>query len=409
VPEELLTSLFSDDDLSRVMVLNLLGVIALAGGIVTGSSSRSRVRAIASRPQGWLNAAARKRLYRTSLAFIGAAFVLYMFGLQNVGGFVAAYSKIKGGWTADSGYARDFVVLVIPGVTLLFMAKLDQRWKLHELAIPVIASFPLLVHGLLSGRRGPTFMMLVTLIAGWYLVRGKRPSVAQMSLGIPLGGALLLLLVSYRMEIYIGSDLFNTSRFSVDELTERVQGGDRFYGDEFIYGTEMVTNASLEEDYYWGRRILTILFIRPIPKEVWPTKYGDVGMESMLLNGGTNGTDLTSWGANPYVVLGSAPGLIADLYVEFSWLAVVVLFAIGWAYGMTWRKCVSRDVFGTLTYVLMMAFSIYLVCQTLGAFIAPFTAAFVPSLIAWLAYLQSYRSPVAITAPDVLIGDDYGR
>jgi hypothetical protein len=55
------------------------------------------------------------------------------------------------------------------------------------------------------------------------------------------------------------------------------------------------------------------------------------------------------------------------MWLEFWWFSFLVLFLIGWFYGMVWRKAVSRGGLWTISYTLMSALSVYLVMQTLEA------------------------------------------
>ena len=53
--------------------------------------------------------------------------------------------------------------------------------------------------------------------------------------------------------------------------------------------------------------------------------------------------------------------------LEFWWFSFLVLFLIGWFYGIAWRKAVTRGGLWIISYTLMAALSVYLVMQTLEA------------------------------------------
>ena len=85
-------------------------------------------------------------------------------------------------------------------------------------------------------------------------------------------------------------------------------------------------------------------------------------MPELLHNAGTGEGfgDTLGWvGAD-----GSAPGIIADFFVEVWWFAVPLMALIGWAYGSVWRRAVMRGGAWTSQYVILAALSIYLVMQT---------------------------------------------
>ncbi|MEI9973826.1 MAG: hypothetical protein WDO73_18300 [Ignavibacteriota bacterium] len=58
---------------------------------------------------------------------------------------------------------------------------------------------------------------------------------------------------------------------------------------------------------------------------------------------------------------------MADLWLEFRWLALPVMWAIGRAYGTVWRKMRIEGGVWKAQYVILAALSIYLVMQTIEA------------------------------------------
>src|SRR5262249_6683337 len=82
--------------------------------------------------------------------------------------------------------------------------------------------------------------------------------------------------------------------------------------------------------------------------------------------------------------LGSAGGFIADMFVEFSWLGMVVCFAIGKWYTQMWRRWRTDSAgFWTLAYVSQAALSIYLPTQSVQAWLYRSLIIILPSWLFW--------------------------
>ncbi len=140
---------------------------------------------------------------------------------------------------------------------------------------------------------------------GYYMLRKRRPPALVMGIAGLLLGWLVLFLVANRSNIYLGSDFDVKS--DVSQMVEKPDTG-----NEFIYGTGSVISTERRAHYFWMRRYLAQLLVRPIPRSVWPTKYEDFGVPELLTNAGTGEgfADALSWvGAD-----GSAPGIVADLF-----------------------------------------------------------------------------------------------
>ena len=81
--------------------------------------------------------------------------------------------------------------------------------------------------------------------------------------------------------------------------------------------------------------------------------------------------------------VGSAPGIIADLWVELWWLALAAMAALGWLYGAVWRRAVTRGGVWTSQYIILAALSIYMVMQTMEAVIFRTLLLSAPCWLAW--------------------------
>ena len=365
-----LAQFFDEEQLRFVQTLNLLGVLAfvaccLAVGVRIPRKSRKRV---------YLSARSVNRL------LIGGA-IAGIIGLGcwattiiNVGGFVNAYStSYTGGWDA-SGYVRDGSILLLVGVMMAAMVRSagGPRWPAY--AMIAVFGLPWLSGALLMARRGPTFELAIVLLMGWYVNRTKRPPlIAVGAAGISLGW-LVLFLVTNRGAIYLGSD--QAMKTDVSNIVEKPDTG-----NEFIYGTGTVLSSARRDHYFWMRRYLAQIIVRPIPSSIWPTKYEDFGVPELLYNAGTGQGfgDTLGWeGAT-----GSAPGLIADMWIEGWWLAVPMMGGLGFLYGFVWRKCVTEGGPWSSQLVILSALSIYLVMQTMEAFLFRALLLSIPCWLTW--------------------------
>jgi hypothetical protein len=391
-----LRAYLDDDDLIYVQILNGLGAISLCLGVLLGSGP-----AIGSRPQAWtLQHGVRRRLAGAAvgLGLIGLAAYLYM--LAHVGGFSGAYGVAYGGVWADTGYVRDLPYLTVTALLLLLAARTGQRLSRIDWAWTLLFAAPWLIHGLLGARRGPTFMVLVAFGAGWYLMRSRRPRLTTTMVGGLFLGLLLLFLVAHRDQIYLGSDFDfdNAAGAYVFEASP---------GNEFVYGAGAILHADALGGHGWGRRYATVLLVRPIPRFLWPSKYDDaaavLGTPSIETNMGV-GTEAFHETLGWTGATGAAPGIVADMWLEFAWAAFLVILCIGWCYGRAWSKAVTEGGMWGVTYCLMFSLSAFLVMQTLEAMIYRLLLLAVPALLAWRYATGHGRGRVAGRRRPALFG-----
>jgi hypothetical protein len=369
-----LAGFFQRDQLDYIQGINILGVTCFALGCLSVGCRLPAIR----RPQ--------PKVSPSTLVLCGA--VLGCIGLgawvttviHGSGGDLTGY---RGGWD-DSGYIRDASLLLYPGFLLVLTAALRQGITLLHVALMVLCIGPEMIETAVSARRGPTFMIAVVLTVGWFMSRGKRPSLLLTGAAGGLLGLLMLFLVSNRQNIYLGSD-----RELTTDVTSIVEKPDT--GNEYIYGAGTILSTQQRNSYYWGWRYLAQVLIRPIPSSVWPTKYEDFGLPELMHNAGTGEgfAETLGWqGAD-----GSAPGMIADLWVEFHWLNLGALFALGALYGYMWRKAQLEGGPWIAQYVIMAALSVYMVMQTMEAVIFRLLILSVPLHVAWR--IARTREPVA--------------
>jgi uncharacterized membrane protein len=166
-------------------------------------------------------------------------------------------------------------------------------------------------------------------------------------------------------------------------------------GNEYIYGTGCILAAEARQNFYWGRRYAAQILVRPIPKEIWPTKYADFGLPALQEVMGQASSSNVGTGEGFSEVLGwvgakgSAPGVVSDLWLEFHWLGIPIMAVIGRIYATVWRKAVVEGHVWTAQYVVMSALSIYLVMQQMEAVIFRLL---ILSLPVWLVWRRALRT-----------------
>jgi hypothetical protein len=247
---------------------------------------------------------------------------------------------------------------------------------------------PWLIQAILTARRGPTFLICTLVGMGWFLIRNRRPPVIATVLGGLAVGYLILFLVTNRGMLYLGSDF----EFRTD-VTTVVDKPDT--GNEYIYGAGAILAAEAKQKFYWGLRYAAQIVVRPVPSSVWPDKYADFGVPELMHNAGTGEgfSEVLGWEG----AFGSAPGIVADLWLELRWLAIPALALVGRLYGTVWRKAVVDGQMWTSHYIMMSALSIYLVMQTMEAVIFRLL---ILSLPVWLVWRNALRDDGAVV-PDI--------
>lgn len=376
MPSKLLASggmdaFFDRDQLVHVQLLYMLGVAACVGGCLLAGS---RVKAVQKHPSEPMSARMHTRLLAASsvLGLVGVG--CWLVTIINVGGFHNAFStSYSGGWD-DNGYVRDGAMLLLIGVSLAVMARAGGAPKIPSFVLIALFALPWLASALLMGRRGPTFGFVVIVLLSWYLPRGTRPPVLASA---ALAGGLafvVLLLVTNRQNIYLGSD--REMKSDVSEILEKPQSG-----NEYIYGSGAVLSAERRDHFFWMRRYLAQVMVRPVPTSIWPDKYEDFGVPELRYNAGTGEGfgDTLGWNG----AVGSAPGIIADLWLEVWWAAVPFAGVLGWCYGAAWKRAVLLRGPWMGLYTVLAALSIYLVMQTMEAVIFRTLELGIPCWLAW--------------------------
>ncbi|MBI1374428.1 MAG: oligosaccharide repeat unit polymerase [Phycisphaera sp.] len=386
-----LGSLFPDalERLEHVQWLILIFVSALCMGCLNG------VRAMAGRDISRLDigrqltAKTRSVILRLAWFFAVVAFGVFIYKVELRGGFVHVFSRPKPYLGASSGYISELPMLAYPAMILAAIAMQGRRIDMTVVVTLLVMAWPQLMMATLGGRRGPAFLVLCTLAACFFIIRKKKPDIRTVFGGIGVVGLVLVFLATNRHELYIGSDLDVDTDEWIHEATQRSAN----IGNEYVYGGSLILTADYAERYYWGKRLGVLLFVRPIPRQIWPTKYEDLGVDWMEAEPGTGGYSMNEWqGAVGFVPLsGSAGGFVADAYIELWWFGAILCYFIGRVYSYVWRRASLEGGFWLFVYVILLALSVYLVAQSVGAWLYRALLICVPTWVMWRWAVEPLR------------------
>ena len=245
---------FTSDQLFLVQTLYLLGVLAFVGCCLTvGVRLKGRKAQVHTLPKEVC-----RRILTGAMIVGSLGFVCWIIAIQNVGGFSQAFSGAYGGGYDTSGYIRDGAMLLLVGVLLAITSLSAGGPKVLSLATAVFFGSPWLANAVLMGRRGPTFMLAVFVLMGWFINRTKRPPLLAVgAVGVCLGW-LVLFLVTNRSQIYLGSQF--DVKTDVSNIVETADNS-----NEYVYGSGAVLSARARDHFFWMRRYLAQSWCGPSP------------------------------------------------------------------------------------------------------------------------------------------------
>jgi len=360
---------------SQIQLINLAGVFSLCAGLL-GNTNRHQQSLSFFIGE---DTSAQKRILKVAKLFGLVGTLSFFYILISSGGLFRVYGHAYGGGWNASGYVRELFLLTVPALLWYFIATGHCKLRKNDLFWIILFSSPLLIHGLLGARRGPTLVIAFTLVMGYFFSTGRRPPFLLVLKGGLVLGLFVLLLVSNRSQVFIGSSVGSVndplSTFSTQE------------SNEFIYGAGTIINAEYFENYNYGLRYLTVMLIRPIPRAIWPSKYLDAsqwfGIPNLEENAGTGAAEFSNsvgWTG----AVGAAPGIVADSWLEFWWGCCLFLFLIGRLYSGAWSRAKRFGGIWIVVFIVMAALSGYLVTQTFEAMIFRLLFMAIPSWVIWV-------------------------
>lgn len=357
MPLKLISSgdLFAYVDEQQAEFAQMLAILVL-GAFTAGCIWGTRAPVSQTGPPAVLDP---RVLYRGAMFLGGLGFLAWLYMLHAGGGLSGLYGSAYGGAWNDIGYVRDSVYLLLVAILILLSPQVFAPRRASWWVAITLFAFPWAAQGLLGARRGPTFVLAVGVGVSCYLARNRRPSLALTATAGLAVGLLMLFLVANRSAIYLGSD----QELTTERIGETLNAAP---SNEYIFGAGCIAASRQSGEYFWGKRILAQLVVRPIPHQWWPNKYADFGVPELEQNAGVAGGGLQAvlgWTEVP----GAAGAMVADLWVEFSWGCIPFAALWGWAYGYCWKRAVVSGGRWTVQYVIMLVLSIYLITQGLEA------------------------------------------
>jgi oligosaccharide repeat unit polymerase len=393
---DLLEEYFPDQSrLEFVQLIYIAGVTALCAGCLRSHGIRRRPTW--RRHYLRMTPVVRRQLYRIGVTLGTLGLLAFIYMVNRAGGFRTAFSVMKGGGVAPSGYIGEAPMLTFPAIILLLLSWQGQRRSMKKVLLILLFASPFLLYGSLGGRRGPLFMTVGILLLPWWFISRRRPSLRSVAAALCLLAIGVLFVWSQRGKLYIGSDF----DFDTSATVQKVFPEEADAGNEYIFGAGQVLNASYHNRYYWGRRLFVTFFVRPIPRQIWPTKYEDMGMPQFA-KGHSSFEDAAMWkeslGWAP--LAGAAHGLVADMFLEFSWAGIVACYFIGYFFSYIWERASVEGGMWTLIYVEASILSIYLPAQSLSAWLYRFMFMMVPTVLLWRHFIgpwqQKHRKELAL-------------
>jgi len=385
-----LHDLFSPDDLVYTSSVFCLAIACLFLGLQ--KSARLGRAGLSSRQVSLfavsLTAGVRRQLYWAAILLGLVAIASYAYSLENVGGFVEAYSRAKGGGWTGSGYIGEAVLLSYPAVLLLALSRQGmRRIRPTDAVLAIIILSPHLLQGTFGGRRGPLFLSLITLLLAWYVAKSRSPSLGKIAIAVTAISLAVATVASQRQHIYLGSE----GEFDISRIVEIVGGTDigehGQEGNEYVVASAAILTADFHGEYYWGKRYFVTYFIRPIPRQLWPTKYEDMGFSaSAFADEDTQSRYGGAVGFSP--VSGASTGSIADAYLEFWWGVLPLFYLLGRAFAFVWRKHRLEGGLWTVIMIEMLIPTVYLPSQSFSAWLHRVLIMVVVTTIVWKYWLR---------------------
>jgi hypothetical protein len=277
-------------------------------------------------------------------------------------------------------------MLSFPALLLLAFAVRGRPLRLEDVLLTALIASPHVIMATLGGRRGPAFLLFCALGGFWCLAKGQRPRLRTVILGLCAMGLLLLFLLSNRRNLYTGApETIDLQKFVRLVAAEEVKPG-----DEFITAAAYVTAAQHHQQYTYGARLFSIVVVRPIPRQIWPTKYEDLGLGWVATAPGSAGFTEMQWRELLGFVppSGVAGGFISDMYLEFSWGCVLVCFLMGWIYNRVWLRAQQRGALWSIVYLELLIISVHLPAQSVGAWLSRALLLVVPTWFVWRVLLR---------------------
>lgn len=351
-----LREMLDDNQLIFAQSLFLVGATCIMVGLVAGTGIRRHGAPLFAAPV--LNyrqrVAARKTMW--VLAFISVGTSLYA-SITSGGLAVNVHTEF--------GHINEAYHFCVPATVFYLLSVSHRKLSWKDLIICVFLMSPMLIRGFLVAKRGPILIFALGLATIWFYAARRRPGLAALTVGGCATFMLVALLFFNRDAIWSGREIDpNIDPLALASINP---------GNDFIYGAAMANVAHQRNVHDYGVRFLITVFVRPVPSAVWPSKYIDASNFFGVGLYTTIGTFINE----SYLYLVSYPilgwqiapgaywGIVTDMFWEFRFFGVPLLFLMSYYFGRLYRKSgSSASKFLIVTVSLSVA--PYIVAQDLG-------------------------------------------
>lgn len=380
-----LVNLLGEAELIKIQTFYLVSLLAFSVGL-SWPVQRSKLVAKALSPwqaitQTVKGIRARKRLLTLAVVLGVVSSGAYWFSIANAGGFDAAYSRYKGGGAAASGYIGEAALLGYPAAMIYALCRQGRGFRALDWFAILILISPNLLQGTFGVRRGPLFISLATLFVSWIVARGRPPSLRATAIGVGSALTAVVLMWSQRRswfeeEVADGGPegLARTLLPSTEMLIE----------NDYVSGVGSALVTEYYDAFFWGKRWLVELFIRPIPRQLWPDKYEAVGAYWKVSGNPTGFSEMEQYQVLGFMLpRGHSMGLLSDLYSEVWWFGLVVTFGLGLFLRFLWLRHRTIGQVWTVVFLAAIGLSIYFPTQSFSAWYQRFLIMALGSFVAW--------------------------
>ena len=368
----------NSSDIEFVLLVNLLSILGFCLGIChyrRSGTDQQRFQILEQET----TTAVRRRFFRLGILLGTMAFASFWYMVFSAGGPVKLYLQSKPSFGRHSGYLGEMPMLTFPALFLLAAAWQGRRFTFARFMIAFYVASTQISFSIIGKRRGTIFLTAAVLAAFWYVVRNKKPNWKAMIGGTCALGLVLLYVAANRSS----NALTSIGEGNNDRLANTLTVNELTAGDEFISSAGVILTSHHFQNHYWGKRILVIILIRPIPSFIWEGKWEFFGLQNLKYQPGGGGMQRSQWmdAVGFRTTSGSATGFVADAYLEWSWGGVIACYFLGRGFGWLWKQWVSKGGVWTVIYAESMILSVFLPSQSLGAWLYRFLLLSIPTAL----------------------------
>ncbi len=220
------------DVFTTTAVVNLLGVSAFCAGCALAKRSRRRTGKSLSDVGDRFTNRGRGQVYLIAMSLGIVSVCVFWFLVWRSGGFARVF--MSGGKPflsgVGSGYVGELPMLSYPAMLLMAVARQGRRFRTQDFVAYVFCASPQIIWATLGGRRGPMFLLIMTLAASWMIVRSKQPKLSAVLAGLLSVGLVVLFLAASRQSLYLGSEkecFLNNPGITIYLAVERLSAANR--------------------------------------------------------------------------------------------------------------------------------------------------------------------------------------